>query len=152
MGRRAWQRVRLDAALPAHTSSATHRPTEAPRLSAIEEAVQIRRELAAARPDAFLPDLAASLNNQSNALADLGRREDALSAIEEAVGHYRELAAARPDAFLPNLATSVNNLAIQLGELRRREEALALARKPRRSIGSLLPPTRTPSPLTSPAR
>jgi hypothetical protein len=32
-------------------------------LTAIDEAVQIRRQLAAARPDAFLPSLAASLNN-----------------------------------------------------------------------------------------
>ena len=47
-------------------------------LTAIEETVKIRRGLAAARPDAFLPDLATSLNNQSNTLSDLGRREDAL--------------------------------------------------------------------------
>ena len=36
-------------------------------LAAIEEAVTICRQLAAARPDAFLPDLATSLNNQSAA-------------------------------------------------------------------------------------
>ena len=34
-------------------------------LAAIEEAVTIYRALAEARPDAFLPDLAMSLNNQS---------------------------------------------------------------------------------------
>jgi len=49
-------------------------------LAAIEEAVAIRRELAAARPDAFGPDLASSLNNQSNRLTALGRREDTLAA------------------------------------------------------------------------
>ena len=32
-------------------------------LAATHEAVDIRRRLAAARPDAFLPDLASSLNN-----------------------------------------------------------------------------------------
>jgi hypothetical protein len=48
-------------------------------LLAIDEAVRIRRELAAARPDAFRLDLASSLNNMSNALAALGRREDAPS-------------------------------------------------------------------------
>jgi hypothetical protein len=42
--------------------------------------VKIYRGLAAARPDAFLPDLATSLNNQSNRLSELGRREDALLA------------------------------------------------------------------------
>ena len=73
-------------------------------LAAITEAVEIYRELAAARPDAFRPDLAGSLNNQSTALAELGRREDALAAITEAVEIYRELAAARPDAFRPDLA------------------------------------------------
>ena len=74
-------------------------------LAAIEEAAGIRRELAAARPDAFRPALAMSLNNLSLRLADLGRREDALAAIEEAAQVYRELAAARPDAFRPALAT-----------------------------------------------
>ena len=44
--------------------------------------VRVRLQyLAAARPDAFLPDLAASLNNQSSRPADLGRREEALAAI-----------------------------------------------------------------------
>ena len=41
-------------------------------LAAIEEAVTIRRQLAAARPDAFRPDLATSLNNLSLRLADAG--------------------------------------------------------------------------------
>ena len=94
-------------------------------LAAIQEAVAICRELAAARPDAFRPDLAMSLNNLAVRLADLGRREDALAAIEEAAGIYRELAAARPDAFRPDLAMSLNNLSVRLADLGRREEALA---------------------------
>ena len=94
-------------------------------LAAIEEAVTIRRELARARPDAFLPDLAGSLNNQSVFLSGLGRREEALAAIEEAVTIRRELARARPDAFLPDLAGSLNNQSVFLSGLGRREEALA---------------------------
>ena len=94
-------------------------------LTAIEEAVTICRELAAARPDAFRPDLAGSLTNLSTGWADLGRREDALTAIQEAVTIYRELAAARPDAFRPDLAGSLNNLSIRLVDLGRREDALA---------------------------
>ena len=70
-------------------------------LAAAEEAVGLYRELAAARPDAFRPDLAMSLNNLADSLSELGRREAALAAAEEAVGLYRELAAARPDAFRP---------------------------------------------------
>jgi len=93
-------------------------------LAAIEEAVTAYRELARARPDAFLPNLAASLNNQSLGLSELGRREDALDAIEEAVTIRRELARARPDAFLPDLAMSLNNQSLRLSELGRREDAL----------------------------
>ena len=58
--------------------------------------MKIRRRLAEERPDAFLPDLATSLNNQSARLSDLGRREDALAAIEEAVKIRRRLAEAAP--------------------------------------------------------
>ncbi|MGH3221402.1 MAG: tetratricopeptide repeat protein [Streptosporangiaceae bacterium] len=94
-------------------------------LAAIEEAVTTCRDLAAARPDAFLPGLATSLNNQSVFLSDLGRREEALATIEEAITAYRDLAAARPDAFLPGLAMSLNNQSGRLSELGRREEALA---------------------------
>jgi hypothetical protein len=49
-----------------------------PALIASQEAVAIRRELAAAHPDAFRPNLALSLTNLSNRLSDLGQREDAL--------------------------------------------------------------------------
>ena len=45
-----------------------------------------------------------SLNNLSNRLGGLGRREEALAASQEAVTIRRELAAARPDAFRPDLA------------------------------------------------
>ena len=76
-------------------------------LAAIQEAVTIRRQLAEARPDAFLPDLATSLNNQSLRLADLGRREEALAAIQEAVTIRRELAARWPDAYRHELEQSL---------------------------------------------
>jgi len=67
-------------------------------LAAIEEATGIYRQLATARPDAFLPNLAASLNNQADCLARLGRREEAFAASEEAITIRRQFAAARPDA------------------------------------------------------
>ncbi len=98
-------------------------------LAAIEQAVTIRRQLAEARPDAFLPDLAMSLNNQSGCLADLGRREEALAAIEQAVTIRRQLAEARPGAFLPNLATSLYNLADTLSSLNRDAEASAMRKE-----------------------
>ena len=55
-------------------------------------------------------DAPVSLNNQSNRLAALGRREDAVAAITEAVAIYRELAVARPEAFRPDLAGSLTSL------------------------------------------
>ena len=63
------------------------------------------------------------LNNLSNHLSDLGRREEALEACQEAVGHYRKLADARPEAFLPDLAMALSNLSECLSALGRREEA-----------------------------
>ena len=94
-------------------------------LAASEEALAIRRGLAAARPDAFRPDLATSLNNLSNRMSALGRREEALAAIEDAVAIQRDLVAASPDTFRPDLATSLNNLSNRLSALGRPEEALA---------------------------
>ena len=93
-------------------------------LAAIQE-TDIRRELAAARPDTFRPDLGRALFKMSNRLADLGRREEALAAIKEAADIRRELAAARPDTFRPDLARALFNLSLRLADLGRREEALA---------------------------
>ena len=93
-------------------------------LAAIEEVTGLYRQLAAARPDAFLPNLALSLNNQAVRLADLGRPEEALAAIEEAVAIRRQLAAARPGVFLPDLADSLTNNARALEALGRDTEAL----------------------------
>jgi tetratricopeptide (TPR) repeat protein len=79
-------------------------------LQATQEAVELYRRLAAQHPDAFLPDLAMSLNNLGIMLSEMGRRAEALQATQEAVDLYRRLAAQHPDAFLPYLARSLNNL------------------------------------------
>jgi tetratricopeptide (TPR) repeat protein len=84
---------------------------------------------------AFRPNLAMSLNNLSNRLSDLGRREEALKAIEEAVAIYGGLAEVRPDAFRPNLAVSLNNLSNRLSDLGRREEALEAVKEAIRILG-----------------
>ena len=83
-------------------------------LAPITEAVQIRRRLAEANPAAYLPDLAASLNNLSLRQSDTGDRAGALTSITEAVEHYQRLAQANPAAYLPDLAMSLNNLSDQL--------------------------------------
>jgi tetratricopeptide (TPR) repeat protein len=93
-------------------------------LKATQEAVEIYRRLADRQPDAFLPDLAASLHNLGKVLSALGRRAEALQAAQEAVEIRRRLAAQHPDAFLPDLARSLNNLGAMLSEMGRRAEAL----------------------------
>jgi tetratricopeptide (TPR) repeat protein len=93
-------------------------------LTATQEAVKIYRQLAQQNPQAFLPDLAATLNNLGRALSALGWREEALAATQGAADLYRDLARANPQAFLPYLATSLNNLGSDLSALGRREEAL----------------------------
>ena len=107
-----------------------------PALDAAREAVALYRTLAAARPDAFTPDLAVSLNNLAAMLSALGQREQALDAAREAVALRRTLAAARPDAFTPNLAGSLRVLGDLCAEAERREEALALLHE---AIGLLTP-------------
>ena len=82
-----------------------------------------------------LPVLATALNNLSNRLSDLDRRDPALAAIEEAVGIRRGLAKARPEAFLPDLATSLSNLSHRLSgrdppkALAAAEEAISIWRR-----------------------
>ncbi|MGH3754895.1 MAG: hypothetical protein ACRDRP_19795, partial [Pseudonocardiaceae bacterium] len=85
-------------------------------LTAIDEAVRIYQRLAQDNPAAFLPDLAMSLNNQSNQRSAAGDRAGALTAIDEAVRIYQQLAQDNPAAFLPNLAASLSSLSDQLAE------------------------------------
>jgi tetratricopeptide (TPR) repeat protein len=64
------------------TLAQTGRPAEA--LTAQQQAVAIRRELAAASPDRYRPDLATSLQALARALEALGRPEEAKAARREA--------------------------------------------------------------------
>ena len=100
-----------------------------PALQAAQEAVDLYRELAAARPDVFKPNLAGSLNILGGMLSELGHREPALLAAQEAVDLYRELAVVRPDVFKPDLAMSLNDLAATLSEFDHREPALQAAQE-----------------------
>ncbi len=76
-------------------------------LDTATEATNLYRQLAAANPAAFLPDLAMSLNNLAVMLSDAGQRSQALDTATEATNLYRQLAAANPDAFLPNPTSPV---------------------------------------------
>ena len=121
-------------------------------LGATEEALRLYRQLAEARPDAFLPDLTISLSNLGNRLSALGRLEEALAATEEAVRLDRQLTKARPDAFLSYLASSLSNLASDLSALGRREEALGASEEAvriRRQLAEARPDAFLPDLATS---
>ena len=92
-------------------------------LAAMEEAVALWRDLAAANP-AHQPDLANALNHYGISLRDLGRHRDALAAMEEAVALLRDLAAANP-AHQPDLANALNGYGVSLRDLGRHRDALA---------------------------
>jgi tetratricopeptide (TPR) repeat protein len=95
----------------------------------IQEVVDLRRELAAADPDRYRPDLATSLNNLGVAFGELGRPAEALPVTEEAVDLCRELAAVNPDRYRPDLAQSLANLGVWLAALGRPADALRVAQE-----------------------
>ena len=97
-------------------------------LASIREAVAIRRKLAEGNADAFLPDLASSLNNQSAMQSEMGQRGEALASIRGAVAIYRKLAEGNADAFRPDLAMSLNNQSAMQSDMGQRGEALASIR------------------------
>jgi tetratricopeptide (TPR) repeat protein len=70
-------------------------------LQATQEAVDLYRRLAAQHPDAFLPDLAGSLNNLGAMLSEMGRRAEALQATQEAVDLYRRWPPSTPTPSSP---------------------------------------------------
>jgi tetratricopeptide (TPR) repeat protein len=96
-------------------------------LQAAQEAADIRRELAAQRPDTFQPDLAASLNTLATMCSELGQREAALRPAQEAVDIRRGLAVQRLDAFRPDLARSLMVLALCNREAGHTSRAVPLA-------------------------
>jgi tetratricopeptide (TPR) repeat protein len=69
-----------------------------------KEAVRIYRQLAAAHPGTYRPDLANALTNLGLRYSELDRPEEALLASREAADIYRELAADLPDQYRPRLA------------------------------------------------
>ncbi|MGE5765428.1 MAG: tetratricopeptide repeat protein [Mycobacterium leprae] len=86
------------------------------------------RALSELASEAYLPDLAASLNNLGFRLAAVGPRartgEQTQAPIEEAVQIYRALADG-DHKYLPGLAMSLNNLSQQQAAVGRRKQALA---------------------------
>lgn len=76
-------------------------------VAAARKAVAHYRQLAASRPEAFLPQLATSLRAFARMAKDSGRIDEAFQAIDEALRTHRQLAGERPDAFLSDLAETL---------------------------------------------
>jgi hypothetical protein len=70
----------------------------------------------AARPDAFLPYLASSLNNLGTMLSALGRRAEAHEAMREAVQFYLTVTRRVPARYLAECRIAVRNLLRRLEE------------------------------------
>ena len=83
----------------ANRLSALGRREEA--LAHAQESVRLDRQLAEARPDAFLPDLATSLAVHGNCLAALERHSEAMQATAEAIRLLAPPFAQVPAAFAP---------------------------------------------------
>lgn len=96
-------------------------------LTAIAEAVRVRRGLAGLVPPVFRPDLARSLLSQAGQLTRLGRHEEALAAIEESLGLYRTLAGHQSGTYLRSVALALEYRGNCLSRLGRHAEALEAA-------------------------
>lgn len=108
-------------------------------LSAITDAVRIRRALAGLSLPVVQSDLARSLLTMASQLTQLGRHEDALAAIEESLGIYRNLAEHEPGVYRHNVAMALEHLGNCLSRLSRHSEALATAQdavRIRRELGN----------------
>ena len=68
------------------------------------------RKLAAANPDAYLPDVADTLNNLGEMHSDNNRYEEAEGEYKEALGIYEEFAKIAPAAFQQKVEIVQNNL------------------------------------------
>jgi tetratricopeptide (TPR) repeat protein len=96
-------------------------------LTAIADAVRIRRGLAEFGLYVFRSDLARSLLSMASQLTQLGRHEDALAATDESLGIYWTLAGHDPGAYRHNVAEALDRRGNCLSRLGRHTEALATA-------------------------
>jgi tetratricopeptide (TPR) repeat protein len=103
-----------------------------PAVTAAQEAVVIRRQLAGTRAGSAGtgsadPGLGIALSNLAKHLVEAGHRQQAIPSAVEAVTISRQLARDDPGTFLPELARCLSNLSGILGEAGQAEPAVAAA-------------------------
>ena len=109
---------------------------------AYNEALNIYRQLADKNPDAFLPDVAVTLNNLGAFYLTNQKMAQAEGAYNEALKIRRQLADKNPDAFLPGLAITLNNLTLlNLGNPKEAEKYLKESLPIKRKLAQTNPDT-----------
>ncbi|MFF1870622.1 tetratricopeptide repeat protein [Kitasatospora herbaricolor] len=116
------EQARLHSTLGARYANAGD---HAKALVADEQALALRRPLAATDRAAHEADLADSLNTMSVRYGAVGQHAAGLAAGQEAVAVLLRLALADAVAHGPALADALNNLSIRYGDVGRRTEGLA---------------------------
>jgi tetratricopeptide (TPR) repeat protein len=91
-----------------------------------QEALGIRRRLAAANPETYAPDVAMTLNNFAVLYKKTQRSLESEAMYQEALEIYRRLAAANPEAYEPNVASTLNNFALLYKKTQRFSESEAI--------------------------
>ena len=86
------------------------------------EVLRIRRQLAESNPDAYMPDVATTLNNLASLQSDLGHYDEAEKNYQEALRIRRQLADSTPDAYMPYVAMTLWNLALSQNEQKKYKE------------------------------
>ncbi|KAK0566936.1 hypothetical protein OC861_002979 [Tilletia horrida] len=92
----------------------------------VSDSVRVFRTLEAMDPGAHMVDLARSVNEQSNRLAEMNAHKDAAKAAKEAVVLWQRIVSAHPryQRYLPDLAFSRWALARRLSDLERFDDAV----------------------------
>jgi tetratricopeptide (TPR) repeat protein len=111
-------------------------------LPVMQDAVVIRRELAAASPDRYRPALARALSNLGATLVTLGRPGDALQVNQEAVTMYWKLAVVTPDDYYTELAQAMANIEETLAMLGCPADALPAKAVAMFGLGAAVNPAR----------
>ncbi|MEL6804148.1 MAG: tetratricopeptide repeat protein, partial [Bacteroidota bacterium] len=115
---------------------------------AYQEALETYRQLAADKPQTYLPDVAMTLNNLGILHRNRNEYPQAEHAYQEALETYRQLAADNPQTYLPDVADTLNNLGIlhkNRNEYPQAEQAYQEALEIRRKLAADNPQTYLPN-------
>ena len=105
--------------------------------SVYQEVLTTYRQLAQANPQAYLSDVAKTLNNLGLLYSDTQRLSESEQAYQEALAIHRQLAQANPQAYLSDVAMTLNNLGIlrlDQGNLQQAQTLIADALTLRRAL------------------